>query len=121
MLVNDGTYIMTECFIEPLEQINDIRTNLELERIAVKPFNEYLSDAFMREVDRYFTVERKIDIGSLYYFISRVFNAYLSGGKPDYFAPINQLASRLVLSGVRPMQGYAPEVTFVLKRRAGAT
>jgi ubiquinone/menaquinone biosynthesis C-methylase UbiE len=120
MLTHDGTYIMTECFIEPLDRINDIRATLDLERIGVKFFNEYLSDAFMEEINKYFTVERKIDIGSLYYFISRVFNSYLSGGKPDYFAPINQLASKLVLSGVRPMQGYAPEVTLVLKKRAGA-
>ena len=118
MLRDGGTYFMIECFIEPLERINDIRESLELKRISVRSFNEYLTGAFMKEVDRYFTVEKVVDSGSLYYFISRVFNAYLSDGEPDYFAPINQLASKLVLSGVRPMQGYAPEVTRVLQKRA---
>jgi ubiquinone/menaquinone biosynthesis C-methylase UbiE len=116
MLRNDGIYIMIECFIEPLTRINGIREKLLLERIYVKPFNEYLTEEFLAEIKRYFAVERFIDIGSLYYFISRVFNAYLSSGTPDYFAPINQLASKLVLSGVHPLQGYAPEVTYVLKK-----
>jgi ubiquinone/menaquinone biosynthesis C-methylase UbiE len=117
MLRPDGKFIMIECFIEPLERINEIRAGLALEQIGVRPFNEYLTRAFLKEVEVYFTVEQFLDIGSLYYFISRVFNAYLSNGKPDYFAPINQLASKLVLSGIRPMQGYAPEVTYVLKKR----
>jgi ubiquinone/menaquinone biosynthesis C-methylase UbiE len=117
MLRPGGMFIMIECFIEPLERINVIRAGLGLEQIVVRPFNEYLTQAFLQEVEAYFTMERFLDIGSLYYFISRVFNAYLSEGKPDYFAPINQLASKLVLSGIRPMQGYAPEVTYVLRRR----
>lgn len=118
MLREGGRYFMTECFIEPLDRINDIRENLGLARIPVRPFNEYLTSAFMEDVARYFTIEKVADIGSLYYFISRVFNAYLSEGEPDYFAPMNKLASKLVLSGVRPMQGYAPEVTHVLKKRS---
>jgi ubiquinone/menaquinone biosynthesis C-methylase UbiE len=120
MLRADGTYIMTECFIEPLNRINEIRILLRLERISVKSFNEYLTDEFLTEIKRHFTVDRFIDMGSLYYFISRIFNAYLTEGAPDYFAPINQLASKLVLSGVRPLQGYAPEVTYVLKKPSEA-
>ncbi len=117
MLRDGGTYFMIECFTEPLDRINDIRESLELARIPVRSFNEYLTSAFMKDVDRYFGIEKIVDIGSLYYFISRVFNAYLSEGEPDYFAPINQLASKLVLSGVRPIQGYDPEVVHVLKKR----
>jgi ubiquinone/menaquinone biosynthesis C-methylase UbiE len=116
MLRPSGTYIMTECFVEPLNRINDIRSTLKLEQISIKPFNEYLTEEFLTEIKRRFEIQRLVDIGSLYYFISRVFNAYLSDGKPDYFAPINQLASKLVLSGVRPIQGYAPEVTYVLRK-----
>jgi len=116
MLRPGGIYIMTECFIEPLNRINDIRTILQLECISVKPFNEYLTEEFLAEIKRRFVIERVMDIGSLYYFISRIFNAYLSDGKPDYFAPINKLASKLVLSGVRPIQGYAPEITHVLRK-----
>jgi ubiquinone/menaquinone biosynthesis C-methylase UbiE len=117
MLRHGGTYIMVECFFEPLDRINKIRADLDLPPITVRSFNEYLTGAIMPEVERYFSVEKLIDRGSLYYFISRIFNAYLSSGNPDYFAPINQLASKLILSGVCPMQGYSPEVAYVLKKR----
>jgi ubiquinone/menaquinone biosynthesis C-methylase UbiE len=117
MLKPNGVYMMIECFLEPLERINDIRSRLGLDRINVRSFNEYLKASFMEEIGRYFVVEKLIDRGSLYYFISRVFNAYLSGGKPEYQAPINKLAAQLTLDGVEPMQGYAPEVTYLLKKK----
>ena len=117
MLKPNGAYIMIECFVEPLERINNIRSRLGLERIKVRSFNEYLQASFIGEIGRYFDVEKLIDRGSLYYFISRVFNAYLSGGKPEYQAPINKLAAQLTLEGVQPMQGYAPEVTYLLKKK----
>jgi hypothetical protein len=117
MLKPNGAYIMIECFVEPLERINNIRSRLGLERINVRSFNEYLHASFIGDIGRYFDVEKLIDRGSLYYFISRVFNAYLSGGKPEYQAPINKLAAQLTLEGVQPMQGYAPEVTYLLKKK----
>jgi SAM-dependent methyltransferase len=117
MLKPGGTYIMVECFDEPLQRINAIRAGLGLDRIVVRSFNEYLTASFLGEVRALFTVEQLVDRGSLYYFISRIFNAHLSGGKPDYHAPINQLAGRLVREGVHPMTGYSPEVTHVLKKR----
>jgi len=117
MLRDGGTYLMIECFIDPLERTNDARQALGLDRIKVKEFNEYLSAEFLKEVDRYFTTERVIDVASLYYFVSRVFNAALTDGPPDYFAPINQVAAKLTQAGVRPLAGYAPEVTYVLRKR----
>lgn len=118
MLRDGGSYLMIECFLEPLERTNDARQALGLDRIAVKEFNEYLTLDFLKEIERYFTVERVIDVASLYYFVSRVFNAALSQGKPDYFAPINQIAAKLARAGMRPLSGYAPEVAYVLKKRA---
>lgn len=117
MLREGGTYIMCECFVEPLDRVNKIREALDLERITVKPFNEYLTQGFLPDLERLFTIERVVDFASLYYFASRVFNAYLSGGKPEYNAPINQLAARLVRMGVRPMQGFSPEYIHVLRKR----
>ena len=116
MLREGGTYIMCECFFEPLERINAIREALDLDPIPVKPFNEYLTQSFLPEVEKLFTVEKVVDFASLYYFASRIFNAYLSGGKPVYNAPINQLAARLGHMGVRAMQGYSPEYIHVLKK-----
>ena len=120
MLRDGGMYIMSECFMEPLGRVNQIREALGLARITVKPFNEYLTQAFMPDVEKLFTIERTIDIDSLYYFISRIFNAYLSDGSPEYNAPINQLAARLVHLGVRPMQGFSPEYVHVLRKRVTA-
>jgi ubiquinone/menaquinone biosynthesis C-methylase UbiE len=116
MLTKDGRYVMVECFLEPLDRINDIRQRLGLDRIVVRDFNNYLPEYFMTEVEQLFSIEKTIDIGSLYYFISRVFNAYLSEGRPDYMAPINQLAMRLTMDGINPMQGLAPEITHVLRK-----
>lgn len=117
MLKPGGTYIMVECFDAPLQRINAIRVSLGLDPIIVRAFNEYVPDAFLDDVKELFSIERLIDRGSLYYFISRIFNAHLSDGKPKYDAPINQLAGRLVSDGVYPMTGYSPEVTYVLKKR----
>jgi ubiquinone/menaquinone biosynthesis C-methylase UbiE len=118
MLRPGGTYIMCECFVEPLDRVNKIRNGLGLDSIPVKPFNEYLTQGFLPNVEKLFTLEKVIDFASLYYFISRVFNAFLSEGKPQYDAPINQLAARLGYMGVRPMQGYSPEYIHVLKKRS---
>jgi SAM-dependent methyltransferase len=118
MLRSDGIYVMMECFISPLERVNDIRELVGLNRIKVKPFNEYLSDdAFNNTIVDLFDVIEVIDYKSLYYFISRVFNARLSDGEPRYDAPINLLAAQLVKDGINPMQGYSPEVTYVLRRK----
>ena len=116
MLKDNGTYIMMECFLEPLQRINDIRGKLGLDEIKVKEFNEYLSSDFLERVKDLFRLEKIIDHESLYYFISRVFNASLSNGNPDYHAPINKLAVELVKMGITPMSGYSPEVTALLKK-----
>jgi ubiquinone/menaquinone biosynthesis C-methylase UbiE len=116
MLKDDGTYVMVECFIEPLQRINEIRAELELKEIKVREFNEYLTEDFLGSIKDRFVVENKRDFESLYYFISRVFNAHLSEGEPDYHAPINKLAARLIEAGVNPIEGYSPEVMLIMKK-----
>jgi SAM-dependent methyltransferase len=117
MLRARGLYVMIECFEDPLNRINEIRRILSLSEIRVREFNEYLDTNFVGELSEYFVVERVIDIGSLYYFISRVFNAYLSEGEPNYLSPLNQLAARLAMEGIQPMHGYAPEIAHILRKR----
>jgi len=121
LLKPGGTYVLVECFTAPLERVNDIRELLGLDRIRVKPFNEYIDDALFEEIiSGLFEVIECIDCNSLYYFISRVFNAGLSDGEPKYDAPINLLAARLVKAGVNPIRGYSPELTYVLRKKSGA-
>lgn len=117
LLSEKGTYIMTECFSEPLKKINEIRHLLDLPEIKTNLFNEYLTADFFKKVKRLFYVKEKIDFGSLYYFISRVYNAYLSKGKPDYYAPINTLSTFLAKNGISPIEGYSPEVIYLMKKR----
>ena len=117
ILRKGGIYVMIECFIEPLHKINQIRKALSLEEIRVKHFNEYLDCKFLEKICSLFKIERKIDFGSLYYFTSRIYNAYLSKGKPDYFAPINKLTVKITKMGLDILQGYSPEVIFVLKKK----
>lgn len=117
LLKEKGTYIMIECFLEPLERINSIRKALNIEEIKVKPFNEYLTFDFLDRLKDLFVIRKKLDFESLYYFTSRVYNAYLSGGKPDYFAPINKLATELVRMGINTVEGYSPEIIFILEKK----
>jgi ubiquinone/menaquinone biosynthesis C-methylase UbiE len=117
MLKDDGNYIMVECFMEPLERINRIREKLGLSKIKTKFFNEYLSEEFIIEICNMFVLEREIDFESLYYFISRVFNASLSQGEPDYHAPINRLSLELTKMGVNPIRGLSPEKIIIFNKK----
>jgi len=117
ILKDNGDYIMVECFMEPLERINIIRGKLELSEIKIKFFNEYLSEEFLTEISKIFVLNREIDFESLYYFISRVFNASLSQGEPDYFAPINKLALELTKMGINPIKGMSPEKILIFNKK----
>ncbi len=109
LLKDHGKYIMVECFIEPLKKINEIRKLINEPEIKVHFFNEYLSSDFFGQIKKRFIHEASIDFESFYYFISRIFNAYLSEGNPDYLSPINKLAVELSMKGINPLTDYAPE------------
>jgi ubiquinone/menaquinone biosynthesis C-methylase UbiE len=117
LLADGGRYIMVECFREPLDRVNAIRREFSLEPIQVKEFNEYLEMHFLEAMAHRFVVEEVLDFESLYYFISRIFNATLSQGTPDYHAPMNRLA--VAITGNHPaiLQGYGPELLHVLRKR----
>jgi ubiquinone/menaquinone biosynthesis C-methylase UbiE len=117
ILKDNGTYIMVECFMEPLSKINDIRKLLSLPSIEVKFFNEYLNSDFFNAISNKFVIEQKIDFASLYYFMSRIFNARLTEGTPDYYSPMNKLAVELIKNGVNPIQGFSPEIIYILRKK----
>ena len=120
LLKNNGIYIMVECFKEPLEKINKIREALNVEAIKIKPFNEYLNYDFLDEISDLFEIVKKVDFGSLYYFTSRIYNACLSQGEPDYYAPINRLAAEITKMGIKVIEDHSPEVIFILRKRKGS-
>jgi ubiquinone/menaquinone biosynthesis C-methylase UbiE len=116
ILKDYGIYVMVECFIEPLAKINSIRKKLNLSEIKVKRFNQYLSKNIMKQIEVLFEVKKQIDFESFYYFMSRIFNAYLSVGEPDYLSPINKLAIELTKTGVRLVEDYSPEKIIILQK-----
>lgn len=117
ILRKKGVYIMIECFVEPLKKINNIRRILGLTEIKINFFNEYLTSDFLKKTKRLFSVKKKIDFQGLYYFISRIYNAYLSKGKPDYHSPMNKLSAAIIKEGINPIEGYSPEIIFLLEKR----
>ena len=117
LLKDRGFYIMIECFIEPLVKINEIRKALKLEEIKVKPFNEYLTLNFLDKIKESFEIKKKVDFESLYYFTSRIYNAYLFKENLDYLAPINKLAVIVEKMNIKTTRGYSPEILFVLRKR----
>lgn len=117
MLKKNGTYAMIECFTEPLEKINRLRKHLKLPAIEVRFFNEYLTEEFINYVKVKMTLMEIIDFESFYYFISRIYNAALTEGTPDYLAPINLLTVDLMEHNMAPLvKGYAPEKIYVFKK-----
>lgn len=118
ILKDKGTYIMIECFIEPLRKINLVRKALGLNEIKVRSFNEYLTYDFLKELEPMFKLNKQIELESLYYFISRIFNAYLSEGEPDYLAEINKLAVKLTKMGVSFVEDYGPEKIYLFKKQS---
>lgn len=118
LLKPKGMYIMVECFREPLAKINKIRRSLNIENIEIKSFNEYLEFNFLEKIGDLFVRKRAFDFNSLYYFTSRIYNAYLSQGQqPDYHAAINRLAVYLTREGFLDLKGYSPEMIFVFQKK----
>ena len=117
MLKSGGVYAMIECFIEPLDKINEIREAIKLTKINVNFFNEYLTDSFLDFAKSKLNFVKTIDFESFYYFNSRVLNAALTEGTPDYFAPINKLSIELLVQNIAPnVKGYSPEVIHIFTK-----
>jgi ubiquinone/menaquinone biosynthesis C-methylase UbiE len=119
LLVDKGEYIMVECFLEPLNRINEIRKQLKLSEIKTKTFNQYLESDFLQleQMKKRFTIKRTLDFESSYYYMSRIYNAYLSDGEPDYFSTINQLSVHLTKKGFTIVDGYGPEQIIILEKK----
>jgi SAM-dependent methyltransferase len=109
-----GWYIACECFIEPLDRINAMRKVLGFPEIVVRSFNEYLHEnEFMANDDEDLYLAMTIDFQSLYYLVSRVFNAR----DPVYDAAINKDAVKLLLSYAPiAIHGFSPEKILVFKK-----
>ncbi len=108
---------MIECFLAPLNRTNEHGRLLGLNEIAVHSFNEYIELSLLDEIDGGFSLVDHVDFESEYYYISRVYNAALSGGNPSYDAPINILATKLNALARSGITGFAPEQLYVFQKK----
>jgi SAM-dependent methyltransferase len=93
-----GRLALIESTQEGQEKINELRELIGLNRIPYRWHNNYLREKDFLENLPKTLVLRKIDhFASLYFLISRVFNAKLTpdGEEPDYLAEVNKIASSL--------------------------
>ena len=80
------------------EQINKMRAIIGLDAIPYHWHNHYIDEpAFLARSPKYLRHIRTDNFASLYFVISRVFNAKLTpaGEKPDYLSEINKIAAKL--------------------------
>ena len=91
-----GRYLMLENSKDGLDVINQMRLTVGLEQIAPPWHNRYLCESEINALQIEGIKLQAVEaIGSTYYFISRVINAWqakLENEIPRYDAPINQLA-----------------------------
>lgn len=100
LLKPGGTYVMVECFMEGLQEINELRKMLALPEIKPPWHNRYLN--YRDEVLPFFMEEDLlfdfVSFSGTYYFMSRVVNAYLAkqyGMEPAYDSTVNYLGKML--------------------------
>lgn len=94
-----GYYVMIENFIEGHRNINKLRSGIGLSPIAIKWHNTFFSECFVSDwIERFFMVECRENISSLYYLITRAVYSkicQLKNRTPDYDHAIYQVAAKL--------------------------
>ena len=103
-----GKYLMCECSQDGLDEINQLRKQIELDEIKSPWHNRYLRDKEVMSLayeaadafgsQKNVGLQRVHDFSSTYYYLSRIINAWLAaqeGKEPDYNSPINQLSLQL--------------------------
>lgn len=93
-----GRLVLIESVKQGQERLNDLREIVGLQRIPNHWHNLYLDEPeFLARIPRGLRHVATDNFASLYFVISRVFNAKLTpeGEEPDYLAEINRIAARL--------------------------
>ena len=110
----NGIYLMMENFIEPLQNLNNVRSRYNLEPIEIRWHNLYINqEQFLDQISNLFSVVKIDNFASTYYLISRTLNAILNlkDNKVDYNSTLNELAAKLPSIG-----DFSPEKLIVLKK-----
>ncbi len=115
LLDDDGVLALIECTQGSQELLNSMRVKVGLEPISYHWHNLYLDEkAFLEQIPSNLELVRIEKFSSLYYLISRVFNAKLTpdGERPSYLAEINKIAAQLPSVG-----DFGPHKLFLFKKR----
>lgn len=115
ILVTGGRLVLLECSLQAQQRLNGLRERVGLDPIPYHWHNLYLDESeFRRRIPASLRLIAIDNFSSLYYVISRVFNAKLTpkGQAPDYFAEINKIARQLPSMG-----DYGPHKVFVLEKK----
>jgi SAM-dependent methyltransferase len=116
ILEEGGRLVVIESVRQGQERMNALRAAVGLDPIPYHWHNCYLDeDAFLGRVPASLRLVEIDPFASLYFVISRVFNAKLTppGQPPDYLAPINKIAGRLPSIG-----DHGPLKLFVFEKRS---
>ena len=94
LVEENGKYLMCENIQEGLDNLNEMRSKIDLDPIEKPWHNRYL---FQKELDMINEVEiiDSVDFSSTYYFFSRIINAgvaSIENNNPSYDAPVNKLS-----------------------------
>ena len=111
-----GRLVLIECAQQAQERLNELRRRVGLTPIPYHWHNVYLDEeAFLERVPEGLVHVETRCFSSLYYVISRVFNAKLTpeGRSPDYLAEINKIACQLPSVG-----DYGLPKLFLFQRRS---
>jgi SAM-dependent methyltransferase len=93
-----GRLVLVESTRQGQEALNGLRKQIGLEEIPYHWHNFYLDeDEFLSKIPSDLRLEKAVNFSSLYFVISRVFNAKLTpeGSNPEYLSEINKIARAL--------------------------
>ena len=109
-----GRLALLECTQQGLANLNAMRAHVDLPAIENHWHNLYLDEAaFLAGMKEKAVHVETVKFSSLYYLISRVFNALLTppGESPDYLAEVNRIAARLPSVG-----DFGPHQLFIFEK-----
>ncbi len=111
-----GRMVFVENTIDGLSRLNAVRKKHGLFAMKTRWHNRYLKESELRPfLKRNFVIEEEVNIGSLYYLVSRVVYAKLASmekKEPSYAHPINLIASELPILG-----NFSPNFLYVLRKK----
>lgn len=114
VLNDDGIFLMMECTMQGLNNINDIRKKFGLEEIKERWHNKYLNEEKILDyISKKFKDVEINNFNSTYFLLSRTLNALMTKNTDEinYTSEINQYAAQLPALGA-----YAPLKLFIIRK-----